>query len=149
MNKLQIIVVLLGVSFLAGCSGAMNGMIRESGEPVSITYEQGMSSDSLVITMPDGEIFKGRAVRVGSSTGIASGFGAASVYGSGGSSAYGTGSSFGVVSTHTGNLQATLFGDRKHTMRCSFQYADTSGYTPEGGVGVCETSDGRVIDVQW
>ena len=145
-SKLAILAI---VVLLSGCSGAMNGMIRDTGERVSITYEQGMSSDSLVITLPDGEIFKGRAVRVGSSTGIVSGFGAASAYGSGGNSAYGTSSSFGVVSTHTGNLQATLFGDRKHTMRCSFQYADTSGYTPEGGIGVCETSDGRVIDVQW
>lgn len=135
--------------FLVGCSGAMNGMIRDSGERATISYQQGMSHDSLQVTLPDGETFKGKVVMVGASTGIASGFGTATAYDSAGNTAFGTGSTFGVVSTYTGNIQGVLFGDRKHTMRCRFQYADSSGFTTAGGVGVCETSDGRVIDVQW
>jgi len=64
-------------------------------------------------------------------------------------------SAFSVVSTFTGNVAAVLFGDRGHTMRGSFQYADTSGLTFQyadtsgltsiGGVGLCETSDGRTM----
>jgi hypothetical protein len=61
----------------------------------------------------------------------------------------GQGSAFSVVSTYTGNVAAVLFGDRGHTMRCSFLYADTSGLASIGGVGLCETSDGRMMDVQW
>lgn len=57
----------------------------------------------------------------------------------------GQGSAFSVVSTYTGNVAAVLFEDRGHTMRCSFQYADTSGLTSMGGVGLCETSDGRTM----
>lgn len=136
-------------TLLVGCSGAMNGMVRNDGTRVSIAYEQGMDHDKLSVTMPDGETFTGKVVMVGASSGIVSGFGSASAYSSTGNYAYGTGSTFGVVNTYTGNMQGVLFGDKGHTMRCKFQYADTSGFTTSGGVGLCETSDNRVIDVQW
>ncbi len=141
--------VLIIAIFLVGCSGTMNGMLRNDGTRVSIDYEQGMDHDKLRVTMPDGETFIGKVVMVGASSGFVSGFGSASAFSSTGNYAYGTGSTFGVVNTHTGNMQGVLFGDRGHTMRCKFQYADSSGLTNAGGVGLCETSDARVIDVQW
>jgi len=125
-KKLSATLALLSIVLLVGCAGTMNGMVRSSGET-----------------------FKGKVVMVGRSSGIGYGFGTASATTSSGGTAYGTGSAFTVVKTYTGNMQGVLFGDRGHTMRCSFQYAASSGSTTSGGVGVCETSDGRVIDVQW
>ena len=112
-------------------SGTMSGMTRESGERINILYTQGLSHDDLEVTLVDGENFKGKVVMTGNSTSVISG------------------SSFNVVNTYTGSVQGVLFGNRGNTMRCSLQYADSGGFTSAGGVGVCETSDGIVIDVQW
>jgi hypothetical protein len=127
----------------------MNGMIRGSGEPISIDYTQGMQHDNLQVTMPDGETFTGKAVMVGHSTSMGTGFGTTTATSSSGAYATASGTSFGVVESYTGSMQAVLFGNKGHTMRCKFQYADSSGFTTAGGVGLCETSDGRVVDVQW
>lgn len=134
---------------LGGCAGTMNGMVRSSGHPVSIAYNQSTDHDDLKVTMPDGETFTGKAVMVGKSTSLGYSFGSATASSSKGHYAAGSRSAFGVVNTYTGNMQAVLFGNRGHTMRCNFQYADASGFTADGGIGLCETSDGRVIDVQW
>lgn len=127
----------------------MQGMVRNDGTRVPIAYEQGMEHDNLKVEMPDGETFTGKVVMVGASTGFASGFGSASAIDNSGGYAYGSGSTFGVVNTYTGNMQGVLFGDNGHTMRCKFQYADSSGLTTSGGIGLCEASNGRIIDVQW
>jgi hypothetical protein len=95
-----------------------------------------MSHDDLVVVMPDGEKFTGKAVMAGNSSSIG--------WGTSGNS-----SAFGVIQTYTGNMWAVLFGDRNNTMQCKLQYADSSGYTSSGGVGLCETSDGRLVDVLW
>lgn len=92
----------------------MQGMIRGSGERVTMTYVQAMQHDDLNVTLPDGELFRGKIVR-----------------------------------ESKGNMRGTLFGDRGHTMACRLHYASSSGFTGDGGVGLCETSDGRQIDVQW
>lgn len=145
-SKLAILAIM---PLLFGCAGTMNGMIRNTGERVTISYQQGMEHDDLQVVLPDGETFKGKVIMVGRSSGFGYGFGSASAISSSGRSAYATGSAFSVVNTYTGSMQGILFGDRGHTMRCKFQYADPSGFTSSGGIGVCETSDGRVIDVQW
>lgn len=124
--------LLISCFFLSACAGTMNGMVRGSGEPVTIAYTQNMQSDDLQVTMPDGEIFTGRAVMADRSTGTVA-----------------IGSSFAVVQNNTGNMQAVLFGNKRHTMNCKLQYANSSGNTSDGGVGVCETSNGKIIDVQW
>ena len=134
---------------LGGCAGTMNGMVRSTGHPVSIAYTQSMDHDDLTVTMPDGETFTGKAVMVGKSTSVGYGLSSATATSSKGRYTTGSGTGFGVVNTYTGNMQAVLFGNRGHTMRCNLQYADSSGYTGDGGIGLCETSDGRVIDVQW
>ena len=145
MRNVTIVVLCL---CLVGCSGTMRGMVRGGGEQVSIAYNQGIAHDDLTVTLPDGESFSGKAVMVGKSTSIVQGFGTANAWGTGGkASAYG--SSFGVASTYTGNVQAVLFGNRGRTMQCQLQYADTGGLTNAGGVGVCETSDGKILDIQW
>jgi len=145
----RLLPLIIAALFLSGCAGTMNGMVRNTGDRITINYQQGMEHDDLHVVMPDGETFIGKAVMVGRSSGIGWGFGSASATTSTGTSAHGTGSAFSVIETYTGNMQGVLFGDRKHTMRCKLQYADSSGFTTSGGVGMCETSDGRVIDVQW
>lgn len=145
MKKLAVVVCF----FLSGCTGTMNGMLRGSGEPISIAYTQAMQHDDLQVTMPDGETFTGKAVMAGHSTSMGTGFGTVNATSSNGTYATASGSSFGVVQNYTGSMQAVLFGNRGHTMRCKFQYADSSGFTTSGGVGLCEISDGRVVDVQW
>ena len=146
---MRIFLVSVGILILAGCAGRMNGMIRGSGTPVKIEYTQGMQHDNLKVTMPNGEIFAGKAVMVGHSIGVGYGFGRATATSSTDSYATGTGTSFGIVESYTGSMQAVLFGNKGNTMRCKLQYADSSGFTTAGGIGLCETSDGRVIDVQW
>ena len=145
----RIVCILLVCPLLASCGGAMQGMIRGSGERVTMSYEQAMQHDNLQVTLPDGETFKGKIVMEGASTGVGYGFGTASATSSSVGVATGTGTAFGIVGTYTGSMRGVLFGDNGHTMVCKFQYADSSGFTSAGGVGLCETSDGRVIDVQW
>lgn len=134
---------------LAGCAGTMSGMVRGSGERVQMGYQQGVSHDELTITMPDGETFVGKAVMVGGSTSMGVGTGTARAVSSSGTVATARANTFGVVNTYTGDVEAVLFGNRSRSMQCRLRYADKGGFTSAGGVGVCETSDGRVIDVQW
>jgi len=137
------------ILILTGCAGTMQGMIRGSGQVVSINYDQAISHDNLRVSLPDGETFIGKAVQVGNSVSIGQSFGSAFGVSSSGRTFAAAGSGFGVVSTFTGNVEAVLFGNRGRSMQCRLRYADSSGFTTAGGVGVCETSDGKVIDVMW
>lgn len=131
------------VSLLSACGGTMQGAVRGSGQPVQFSYEQGMSSDMLTAVI-DGETFNGKAVMRGASTTIGTGFGTAAA---GGTTAFGTTTIVG--SSYTGDFVAVLLGSKGSTLSCQLQYADSSGFTTAGGVGVCQHSDGRVIDIVW
>lgn len=120
---------------LFGCGGTMQGVIRGEGTPVQFQYEQGFDRDYYTAVV-DGEQFSGQAVNAGAS----SGYGTVSAGGE-------VGNVF--VSTTTGQFIAVLLGDEGSTMRCQMNYADSSGFTSFGGVGICQHSDGRVIDVTW
>ena len=116
---------------LSGCAGNMQGVVRGTGQPITLAYEQGMSSDTLT-TEIDGEAFTGKAVMRGASTTVGTALGLTFV-----------------GNSYTGDMVATLLGLQGSTLSCQLQYADSSGYTPAGGVGVCQHSDGRVIDIVW
>ena len=120
---------------LAGCSGTMQGVVRGEGTRVQFQYEQGVDRD-FYKTALDGENFSGQAINTGATSGVGTVF---------------TGSTIGTVitSSTSGNFVAVLLGDRGSTMRCQMNYADSSGLTSMGGVGLCQHSDGRVIDVTW
>lgn len=138
--------ILLGailVATLSACGGNMQGVVRGTGQPVTFAYEQGMSSDSLTAEI-DGEAFAGKAVMRGASTTVGTAFGTATA---GTTTAFGTSTLIG--SSYTGDFVATLIGNRGSTLSCQLQYADSSGFTTAGGVGVCQHSDGRVIDIVW
>ena len=128
---------------LSACGGNMQGVVRGTGQPVTFAYEQGLSSDSLTAEI-DGEAFAGKAVMRGASTTVGTAFGTATA---GTTTAFGTSTLIG--SSYTGDFVATLIGNRGSTLSCLLQYADSSGFTTAGGVGVCQHSDGRVIDIVW
>ncbi len=120
----------------ASCSGTMQGVIRGEGTPVQFQYEQGMDRDFYTATI-DGENFSGQAVDAGASSGYGN------VYTTDG----GIGSIF--TTTTSGNFVAVMMGDKGSSMRCQMNYADSSGFTSVGGVGICKVSDGRIIDITW
>lgn len=113
----------------------MQGVVRGEGTPVQIQYEQGIDRDTYRTTI-DGESFAGQAVNAGATTGVGT--------------VLAGGSTTTVLSSMTsGNFVAVLLGNRGSTMRCQMNYADSSGLTSMGGVGVCNHSDGRIIDITW
>lgn len=131
------------VATLSACSGNMQGVVRGTGQPVTFAYEQGLSSDSLTANIA-GETFRGKAVMRGGTTTVGNAFGVATA---GTTTAFGTSTFTG--SSYTGDFIAVLIGNRGSTLSCKLQYADTSGFTTAGGVGVCQHSDGRIIDIVW
>lgn len=144
----KVLIGLIVPTILLGCGGTMNGMIRGSGDRVVVAYEQGMSHDDFTVTMPDGEVFKGKGVLANTTVTTTNSFGSAFATGSGGS-AQAFGSGYGFSMSGDGVVRAVLFGSRGNTMRCLLNYADKSGYTTAGGVGECQTSDGKILDIQW
>ena len=117
---------------LSACSGTMNGVTRGTGEAVTFSYEQGMDSDTLTAGI-GGETFRGKAVMRGAQSISATTLSGDMIFGS----------------SSTGDAVAVLIGNRGSSLSCQLQYADSSGFTTSGGVGVCRHSDGRVIDVVW
>jgi len=113
----------------------MTGQVRGSGERVMFAYEQGLESDTYT-TEINGEKFAGRAVMDDASMTTASVFG-----GDFNNTLFGQ--------TTTNRFVAVLLGDKGGSLNCQMRYADSSGDTSSGGVGVCKHSDGRVIDVVW
>lgn len=120
---------------LAGCGGTMQGVVRGEGKKVQFQFEQGLDRDYYRATL-DGEHFTGQAIDAGATT----------VYGT----VFAGGQVGNVItSSSSGNFVAVLLGDRGSSMRCQMNYADSSGFTSLGGVGICQHSDGRIIDVTW
>ena len=123
------------ITLLAACGGTMDGVVRGEGTHVTIRYEQGMDRDFYEMTV-DGENFQGQAIQADARTGFGVGFAA--------------GTAVPVVTSSTsGSFVAVMFGNQGSTMRCNMNYADSSGFTTSGGVGVCQHSDGRMIDIKW
>ena len=123
------------LALLVACSGTMQGVVRGEGTRVTFKYEQGMDRDFYEAII-DGEHFKGQAVHADARTGVGVGLAG--------------GTTVPVITSSTsGNLVAVMFGDKGSTMRCNMNYADSSGFTTMGGVGVCQHSEGRTIDIMW
>lgn len=141
--KLIAPLVLFASISVSGCAGTMQAAVRGGGDAVSFAYEQGFDSDTLTATVGQ-EVFKGRAVFVDNAATFGTVFGSSLA---GSDSAFGSGNIFGV--SMSGKAKATLLGNQGSTMRCFLEYADPTGFTTSGGVGECQHSDGRMIDVVW
>jgi hypothetical protein len=127
--------LLAAVVAISGCDGQMTGQVRGTGERIQFSYQQGLDSDTYTATI-NGEDFVGKAVMDGATAG------------------FGTvlGSSFDATlfgSTTTNRFIAVMLGNKGSSLSCQMRYADASGFTTSGGVGVCQHSDGRVIDIVW
>ena len=117
---------------LMACSGTMRGIDRYSGKWVSLEYEEEkFGSAELQVQMPDGELFIGKLIDEEMET----------------TSKESLGKGYPAVDEFQGNTEAFLFGDRGNKMRCKFRLSDTLVGFKSGGFGVCQISDGRVIDI--
>lgn len=125
------LVVASALAFLCACAGTMHGVVRGEGTPVTFQYQQGLDRDFYEAVVY-GEYFKGQAVHADARTGVAVADG-----------------TFVRTSSTSGNIVAVMFGNQGSTMRCHMNYADSSGFTTAGGVGMCQHSAGPVIDIMW
>ena len=128
-----VIAVFLGV--VTACSGTMRGVVQNDGNRVSFNYSDSqIGSANLQVVMPEGERFEGRAERGTDRTRPNSGATASM-------------DRFEAVDSFDGNADAVLSGDRGNMMQCRFSITDFILGFKSGGFGVCQLSDGRVIDV--
>ncbi len=124
---------------LSACAeGEMTGVsFTPQGTPLGraeFTYrETGIGSGTVTVRMPGGEFFEGTYV---TATTTETGYGRVS-------SRYNSASVFATSSVSSNQYEAVLFSSLNNSMRCRFRGDSLRG------VGACEVSDGRKVDVQW
>jgi len=121
---------------LSGCSGTMKGVIRRDAIRIQINYTDAtVGVGRLQIVLPNGEHFEGQLTKPGDPASITGpNAGAATL-------------SFKAVDAFNGNAEAMLAGDRGDFIKCRFRLSDIIIGLPAGGSGICQVTDGRVIDV--
>jgi len=133
MRKQVLFIFLTTMIFaLMACSGTMKGIDRTSGKRIQMAYEdEKFGKAGLQIKTPDGELFLGKLIEEPM----------APVAGAPADIKY------PAVDEFRGNTEAFLFGDRGNYMKCRFRLSDTIVGFKSGGFGLCQTADGRVIDI--
>lgn len=127
--KIQIRLIGLLILFFTviACAGTMKGIDRNSGKRIYLAYEdKKFGSGEIQMTMPDGERFVGGIVD---------------------DATVDSSKEYPRVYEFSGNTEAFLQGDRGGKMRCKFRLSDTLLGFKGGGHGLCQTDDGRVIDI--
>jgi len=125
------ILTILALAWMA-CSGTMKGIDRYSGERVYFSYrDEKFGSAEIQVTMPDGERFSGKTLDEPMST-VATGP---------------SGKRYPAVDGFPGKITAFLSGDKGNDMKCKFRLSDPVLGFKGGGFGLCQTSDGRVVDI--
>ena len=120
---------------ITACSGSLRGVVRDHNDRAAITYsESKVGSANLQVVMPEGERFEGR-VELGTER---------TQYNSGTTASM---DRFEAVETFDGNSEAVLSGDRGNMMQCRFVLTDVILGFRSGGFGICQLSDGRIVDV--
>ncbi len=105
----------------------MRGAFRKGGEgQINFSYENSDKTGKILATLSDGEQFEGKYV---------------SGRGNNNFSAQQLGL--------WGQIEAVLLGNKGHMMRCWFKISSPRDDLDTGGVGYCEVSDGRIIDVYF
>jgi len=124
---------------MMGCSGQLEWIIRRDAKRIQIIYtDSRLSVAELTAVLPDGEQFHGRAEKFDRDKEMMEMNLAAKDDGSG---------RFEALQGFHGNSMATLAGNRGNLIKCRFKIADVIMGFPSGGAGICQHSDGRVIDV--
>ena len=120
---------------MVACSGSLRGVMRKDASRVAFNYSNSQVGNAeLRVILPEGERFEGRAERginltrpkAGTTTSM---------------------DRFEAVEEFQGNAEAVLSGDRGNIMQCRFLLTDVILGYKSGGFGICQLSDGRVIDV--
>ena len=120
---------------MTACSGTLQGVVRKDAKRVSFNYSDSrIGTADLQVALPDGERFAGRVERGTENTAIDSG-------------ATKSTDRFEAVETFDGNADAVLSGNRGNIMKCRFRLTDIIIGFRSGGFGICQASDGRVIDI--
>ena len=119
-----------------GCSGTMNGVIRRDAQRVEITYtDTRVGAAELLLVLPDGEKFRGKTEKFNRIKELKE------------NDADDISVHFQDLQTFDGNAKATLVGNRGNKMNCRFKVADYIIGLKSGGFGLCQLSDGRLMDV--
>ena len=126
-NQIRLIGLLILIFTVIACAGTMKGIDRNSGKRIYLAYEdKKFGSGEIQMTMPDGERFVGGIVD---------------------EATVDSSKEYPRVYEFSGNTEAFLQGDRGGKMRCKFRLSDTLLGFKGGGHGLCQTDDGRVIDI--
>ncbi len=119
-----------------GCSGTMSGVIRRDAQRVEITYtDTRVAVAELFIVMPDGERFRGKTEKFDRIKEMME------------TDADDMSNHFKDLQTFDGNAKATLAGSKGNMMECRFKVADYIIGLKGGGFGLCQITDGRLMDV--
>ena len=120
-----------------GCAGSMKGVVRQDAKRIELTYtDSRLGKARLQTVLPGGERFEGKIVRIGwmgdqSDTAVSDS----------------ESTVFEDVQLFDGNAEATLAGNKGNIMKCRFNLADSIIGLSSGGFGMCQVTDGRVIDI--
>ena len=129
--------VLLLTTF--GCTGTMDGVIQQDAARFQITYtDSRVSVAELIADLPSGEHFRGKSERFDTMQE------AMATDAAGGKE---ESAAFPALQTFPANAKAVLSGNRGSKMACRFKLTDIIIGFSSGGFGICQMSDGRVIDV--
>jgi len=136
MKTLKVISILsLLFTMAMGCSGQIEGVIRRDAKRIQITYtDSRLAAAELIAILPDGEQFRGKSERLDRTKDVME-------------ATLTDTNDFEAVQSFPGNTKATLSGNRGNVIKCRFQLADVIIGFSSGGTGLCQISDGRVIDV--
>jgi hypothetical protein len=130
-----LVAILLTVQL--GCAGSMKGVVRRDAKRIEVTYtDSRLGQARLQTVLPGGERFEGKIVR----TGWAGAQSDSAVSGD-------ESTDFEDVQMFEGNAEATLSGNKGNIMKCRFNLADSIIGLSSGGFGLCQVTDGRVIDI--
>jgi len=134
-------VIFAAVLLLAtiGCTGTMDGVIQQDAARIQITYtDSRVAVAELLTEFPSGEHFRGKSERLDTKQEAMS---------AGAAGGKDESNFFPALQTFPGNAKAVLSGSRGSTMACRFKLTDIILGFASGGFGICQMSDGRVIDV--
>jgi hypothetical protein len=122
-----------------GCTGTMDGVIRRDAARIQITYtDSRIAAAELITVLPDGELFRGKPEKFNPTKDISS---------AGAGAGTAASANFPALQTFPGNVAASLAGSKGSRMNCRFKLTDVILGFSSGGFGLCQMSDGRVIDV--
>ncbi len=122
-----------------GCSGTMDGVIRQDAARIQITFtDTRIAAAELITTLPDGQRFQGKPEKLDAQKDMMA---------AGASQGTAQPASFPALLSFPGNVKALLSGSKGRQMACRFRLTDVVLGFSSGGFGLCQMSDGRVIDV--